>query len=88
MIGRMKNQIKAYRNQKDWTQQELADRVEVSRQTIISLERGHYNPSILLAFPLARQFADNHRVGYFLVAVMVLPFGVYVVSLVMDLGKR
>ena len=39
-----------------WTQQELADRVEVSRQTIISLEGGRYNPSILLAFRLARLF--------------------------------
>ena len=52
----MKNQIEDFRNRNDWTQQELADRTKVSRQTIISLERGHYNPSILLAFRLARQF--------------------------------
>lgn len=37
-----------------WTQQELADRAAVSRQTVISLERGRYNPSIVLAFKLAR----------------------------------
>ncbi|MDD5369910.1 MAG: helix-turn-helix transcriptional regulator [Anaerolineaceae bacterium] len=52
----MKNCLEALRNQKGWTQQELADRTEVSRQTIISLEKGHYNPSILLAFRLARMF--------------------------------
>lgn len=52
----MKNRIEDFRNRNDWTQQELADRTKVSRQTIISLERGHYNPSILLAFRLARQF--------------------------------
>ena len=38
------------------SQLELADRVEVSRQTIISLEGGRYNPSILLAFRLAHLF--------------------------------
>jgi putative transcriptional regulator len=52
----MKNQLEAYRAQRGWTQQEIADQVGVSRQTIISLERGRYNPSILLAFRLARAF--------------------------------
>jgi len=52
----MKNRLEEMRSQKGWTQQELADRVEVSRQTIISLERGRYNPSITLAFRLAHQF--------------------------------
>lgn len=52
----MNNRLEEMRTQKGWTQQELADRVEVSRQTIISLERGRYNPSIILAFRLARQF--------------------------------
>ncbi|HMD88889.1 MAG TPA: helix-turn-helix transcriptional regulator [Anaerolineaceae bacterium] len=52
----MVNKLEELRNQKGWTQQELSDRVSVSRQTIISLERGRYNPSILLAFKLARQF--------------------------------
>jgi putative transcriptional regulator len=53
----MKNRLEEFRNQKGWTQQELAEQVEVSRQTIISLERGRYNPSITLAFRLARLFA-------------------------------
>jgi len=52
----MKNRIAELRTKKSWTQQELADRTQVSRQTIISLERGRYNPSITLAFRLARLF--------------------------------
>jgi len=52
----MKNRLEEFRTRNGWTQQELADRVEVSRQTIISLENGRYNPSILLAFRLARLF--------------------------------
>lgn len=52
----MKNRLAELRSERGWTQQELADRVEVSRQTIISLEGGRYNPSILLAFRLARLF--------------------------------
>jgi len=52
----MKNRLEEMRNQMGWTQQELADRVELSRQTIISLENERYNPSILLAFRLARLF--------------------------------
>lgn len=52
----MKNRLEEFRNLKQWTQQELANRVLVSRQTIISLESGRYNPSILLAFRLARLF--------------------------------
>ena len=52
----MKNRLEEMRNQVGWTQQELADQAEVSRQTIISLENGRYNPSILLAFRLARIF--------------------------------
>ncbi len=52
----MKNKLEELRSNMGWTQQELADRVEVSRQTIISLENGRYNPSINLAFRLARLF--------------------------------
>ena len=39
--------------------EELADALEVSRQTIISLEKGRYNPSILLAFRIARYFGTS-----------------------------
>jgi putative transcriptional regulator len=52
----MKNRLAEFRVRHGWTQQHLADLVEVSRQTIISLESGRYNPSILLAFRLACLF--------------------------------
>ncbi|HEX7555325.1 MAG TPA: helix-turn-helix transcriptional regulator [Leptolinea sp.] len=52
----MKNILEHLRTKAGLTQQELADRVDVSRQTIISLENGRYNPSILLAFRLSRLF--------------------------------
>jgi putative transcriptional regulator len=52
----MRNRLEEMRVKHSLTQQELADRVEVSRQTIISLENGRYNPSITLAFRLARLF--------------------------------
>lgn len=54
----MKNRLGQLRSQRGWTQQDLADKVDVSRQTIISLESGRYNPSILLAFRLARLFGE------------------------------
>ncbi len=44
------------RSKHSFTQDELAERLDVSRQTIISLEKGRYNPSITLAFKLARVF--------------------------------
>ena len=52
----MNNRLEEFRIRNGWTQQELANRVDVSRQTIISLESGRYNPSILLAFRLASLF--------------------------------
>lgn len=48
------NHIKQHRARLDMTQQALAEQVEVSRQTIISIERGRYVPSTLLAFRIAR----------------------------------
>jgi putative transcriptional regulator len=52
----MKNKIKELREQFLLTQQDLADKVSVSRQTIISLESGRYNPSIFLAHKVAKVF--------------------------------
>lgn len=52
----MKNKIKGYRGLYNITQQQLADSVEVSRQTIISLESGRYNPSILLVYRISKVF--------------------------------
>lgn len=52
----MKNRIKELRENFNLTQQDLADKVDVSRQTIISLENGKYNPSIMLAYKIAKSF--------------------------------
>lgn len=55
----MHNKIAMLRKEVGFTQQDLADRLEVSRQTIISLENGKYNPSILLAFRLSKVFGKT-----------------------------
>nr|WP_297279108.1 helix-turn-helix transcriptional regulator [uncultured Butyricicoccus sp.] len=52
----MKNRIQELRTMHRITQQELADAVSVTRQTIISLENGRYNASLLLAHKIARYF--------------------------------
>ncbi len=52
----MKNRLEEVRKQHGVKQEELATALEVSRQTIGSLENGRYNPSILLAFKIARYF--------------------------------
>ena len=52
----MKNHIETIRKQHKISQQELADALEVTRQTISSLEHGRYNPSITLAFKIAKFF--------------------------------
>lgn len=52
----MKNRLEELRKQRGIRQEELAAALEVSRQTIGSLENGRYNPSILLAFKIANYF--------------------------------
>lgn len=52
----MKNRLEQLRKSRGIKQEELAEALEVSRQTIGSLENGRYNPSILLAFKIARYF--------------------------------
>ena len=52
----MWNRVKEMRTQKGMTQEELADSAGVSRQTIISIESGRYNPSIMLAYKLSTTF--------------------------------
>lgn len=52
----MKNRLEKLRKQKGMKQEDLAAALEVSRQTIGSLENGRYNPSIMLAFKIARYF--------------------------------
>jgi len=56
MRGVMKNRLEEIRKERGLLQEELAEALEVSRQTISSLENGRYNPSIMLAFKVARYF--------------------------------
>ncbi len=52
----MKNRLRELRAKKGWSQAELADRLEVSRQSVNAIETGKYDPSLPLAFRLARLF--------------------------------
>ena len=52
----MKNRLKVLRAEKDWTQAQLAEQLEVSRQTINAIEKGKFDPSLPLAFKAARLF--------------------------------
>lgn len=52
----MKNRLKVLRAERDWTQAELAAALDVSRQTIHAIETGKYDPSLPLAFKIARLF--------------------------------
>ncbi len=53
----MKNRLKVLRAERGWTQAELAQALEVSRQTVNAIEIGKYDPSLPLAFKLARLFS-------------------------------
>ena len=55
----MKNKIKVFRAERDWSQQVLADRLTVSRQAVNAIERSKHDPSLQLAFNIAAQF--GHR---------------------------
>jgi putative transcriptional regulator len=52
----MKNQIRALRSERNWSQADLAIRLEVSRQSVNAVETGKFDPSLPLAFRLARLF--------------------------------
>ena len=52
----MKNRVRELREAKGLTQEQLAKKMGVSRQTIISIETGRYNPSLILAHRIAREF--------------------------------
>ncbi len=52
----MKSRLREFRAKMDWTQDDLADKAGVTRQTIIAIEAGKYNPSLTLAFKLSRLF--------------------------------
>ena len=55
----MNNHIRELRNARGWTQADLAELLEVSRQTIIALETGRYDPSLPLALAIAKLFGTS-----------------------------
>lgn len=52
----MKNRLKVLRAERDWTQADLAKELDVSRQTVNAIEKGKFDPSLPLAFKMARLF--------------------------------
>tara|TARA_Y100000589_G_scaffold300697_1_gene311040 strand:+ start:494 stop:685 length:192 start_codon:yes stop_codon:yes gene_type:complete len=52
----MKNRLKVLRAERDWTQANLADKLGVTRQTVNAIEKGKFDPSLPLAFRIARLF--------------------------------
>ena len=52
----MKNQLRILRAEREWSQADLSDRLGVSRQTVNAIETGRYDPSLPLAFTIARLF--------------------------------
>ena len=55
----MNNRLRELRDAQGWSQGELADRLDVSRQTVNALETGKYDPSLPLAFRIAREFGES-----------------------------
>ena len=55
----MKNRLKVLRAERDWTQANLADELGVTRQTVNAIEKGKFDPSLPLAFKIARLFKSS-----------------------------
>lgn len=55
----MNNRVRELRGNNGWSQAELADRLNVSRQTVNAIETGKYDPSLPLAFAIARLFGET-----------------------------
>ena len=58
MPENVRNKIEAHRKKRDLTQEQLAQAVGVSRQTIVALEKGNYTPSVLLALKISKCFSE------------------------------
>jgi len=56
-VHAMKNLMRELRTEREWSQGDLADRLEVSRQTVNAIETGRYDPSLPLAFAIAKLFS-------------------------------
>lgn len=55
----MNNHVRALRGEQGWSQADLAERLDVSRQTVNAIETGKYDPSLPLAFKIARLFGQS-----------------------------
>ncbi len=64
----MKNRLRVLRAEREWSQQDLAERLEVSRQSVNAIETGRYDPSLPLAFRIAELFDTSIE------AVFVSPY--------------
>ena len=62
----MKNTLKELRKAQGWSQQDLAERLDVSRQSIISIERERYDPSLELALKISQTFSKSVEDIFFL----------------------
>jgi putative transcriptional regulator len=69
----MKNRLRVLRAELDWSQADLAERLGVSRQTVNAIENGKYDPSLPLAFSLARTF--NRRIEEIFESELATPAG-------------
>ena len=61
----MNNQVRALRAARGWSQADLADQLDVSRQTVNAIETGRYDPSLPLAFAIARLFGEPIEAIFF-----------------------
>jgi len=55
----MKNRLKVLRAERDWSQADLAERLQISRQSVNAIETGKFDPSLPLAFRIARLFGQS-----------------------------
>jgi putative transcriptional regulator len=61
----MKNRLRVLRAERDWSQGDLAERLQVSRQSVNAIETGKYDPSLPLAFKLAKLFGTSIEAIFF-----------------------
>jgi putative transcriptional regulator len=61
----MKNRLRVLRAERDWTQEQLANELGVTRQAIISIEKEKYDPSLVLAFRIAKAFQQPLEAIFF-----------------------
>lgn len=67
----MKTKIAFLRKKSGMTQEELAELTGVTRQTIISLEQGKYNPSLILAYKITKVLKKKHRRGFQIILIEI-----------------